>query len=104
HGVGADVFTIEPQTAGLTFFGCIGGAFSTLFVLRQRRVAAGGMGNRIFFASGGGLPWLVALYFSFCCRSRSLNALYAGCFLGMSTPERLNGWFQPVLGGRSLPF
>jgi hypothetical protein len=52
HGVGADVFTLEPQTAGLTFFACIGGTFATLFVLRQRRVAAAEMANRIFIASG----------------------------------------------------
>ena len=52
HGVGADVFTIEPQTAGLTFFACIGGTFATLFVLRQRRVAAAEMANRILSHQG----------------------------------------------------
>jgi len=104
HGVGADVFTIEPQTAGLTFFGCIGGTFATLFVLRQRRVAAAEMANRIFIASGVALLGLMALNLGFPGNARTLDAFYAGCFLGMSTPERLNGWFQPVLGGRSLPF
>jgi len=101
HGVGADVFTIAPR---LTFFACIGGTFATLFVLRQRRVAAAEMANRIFITSGVALLILMALNLGFPGNARTLDAFYAGCFLGMSTPERLNGWFQPVLGGRSLPF
>ena len=102
HGVGADVFTVEPQTAGLTFFACIGGTFATLFVLRHRRVAAAEMANRIFIASGVALLGLMALNLGFPGNARTLDAFYAGCFLGMSTPERLNGWFQPVLGGLVL--
>jgi hypothetical protein len=31
-----------------------------------------------------------------------LDAFYAGCFLGMSAPERLSGWFQPLLGALVL--
>jgi hypothetical protein len=30
--------------------------------------------------------------------ARLLEAYYAGCFLGMSSRERLNGWFETVLG------
>ena len=96
------MFTIEPQTAGLTFFACIGGTFATLFVLRQRRVAAAEMANRIFITSGVALLILMALNLGFPGNARTLDAFYAGCFLGMSTPERLNGWFQPVLGGLVL--
>jgi hypothetical protein len=102
HGVGADVFTVEPQTASLAFFACIGGTFATLFVLRQRRVAAAEMANRIFIASAVALFGLMALHLGLPGDARTLDAFYAGCFLGMSTPERLNGWFQPVLGALVL--
>jgi hypothetical protein len=102
HGVGADVFTVDSQTASLAFFACIGETFATLFVLRRRRVAAAEMANRIFIASAVALLGSMALHLGLPGDARTLDAFYAGCFLGMSTPERLNGWFQPVLGALVL--
>jgi hypothetical protein len=103
--MGADasvLFTVDSQTASLAFFACIGETFATLFVLRRRRVAAAEMANRIFIASAVALLGSMALHLGLPGDARTLDAFYAGCFLGMSTPERLNGWFQPVLGALVL--
>src|SRR4051794_36160055 len=35
-------------------------------------------------------------------RAAARDAIYAGCFLGMSAPDRLKGWFQPVSGALVL--
>jgi hypothetical protein len=103
--MGADasvLFTVDSQTASLAFFACIGETFATLFVLRRRRVAAAEMANRIFIASAVALLGSMALHLGLPGDARTLDAFYAWCFLGMSTPERLNGWFQPVLGALVL--
>lgn len=41
---------------------------------------------------------MIALHLNDPNDTRTMDAFYAGCFLGMSTPERLKGWIQPVLG------
>jgi hypothetical protein len=102
HGVGASAFAVEPQTAALALCGCIGGTFATLFVLRLQRVAETETANRIFIASAVALVGLTALHLNLPDDAHTLDAFYAGCFLGMSTPERLNGWFQPVVGALVL--
>jgi len=71
-------------------------------VLRHRRIASAGAGARIFIASAAALAGLVALHSEISNDTPLLDAFYAGCFLGMSAPDRLKGWFQPVLGALVL--
>jgi hypothetical protein len=98
HTVAAGAFDIEPWSAFRGFFVCLVGIFGTLFVLRQRLVADGGVPVRIFIASAAALLGLIVLRFGNPDDAAAIDAFYAGCFLGMSTPDRLKGWFQAVSG------
>lgn len=97
HGTRADMFGVEPRAAALACFACMVGIVTTLFVLRRQRVASAGIADRIFIASAVALIGLIALHLN-SPNDALLDAFYAGCFLGMSTPERLKGWIQPVFG------
>jgi hypothetical protein len=98
HDTRADTFGVEPRSAALACFACIVGIFATLFVLRRQRVASARIADRIFIASAVALIGLITLHVNSPNDTRTLDAFYAGCFLGMSTPERLKGWIQPVFG------
>jgi hypothetical protein len=98
HSIETGAFDVEPWSAILGFFACLVGIFGTLFVLRQGRVAATGVPERIFVASAVALIGLLILHLGNPGDARTLDAFYAGCFLGMSTPDRLKGWSQAVLG------
>jgi hypothetical protein len=102
RGIGAGGFGVEPWPAILGFSACLVGIIGTLFMLRQPRFAAATVGDRTFIASAVALIGLTALYLSSPNDAHTLDAFYAGCFLGMSTPERLKGWFQPVFGALVL--
>jgi hypothetical protein len=102
HGIEAGAFRVEPWAATLGFYACLVGMMGTLVVLRQRRVASSGIAHRTFVASVVALVGLIALHLSHHNDMHVMDAFYAGCFLGMSTPERLKGWFQPVLGALVL--
>jgi hypothetical protein len=67
-------------------------------VLRRQRVATAGTASRTFLAAAIALIGLIALHLHDPNDTRTAEAFYAGCFLGMSTPERLKGWMQPLLG------
>jgi hypothetical protein len=58
--------------------------------------------TRIFIASVVALIGLLTLHLLDPDNTSTLEAFYAGCFLGMSTPERLKGWFQPLFGALVL--
>ena len=98
HTVAADAFDIEPRSAIRAFFACLAGIVGTLFVLRQRRMADGSIQVRIFIASAAALVGLIALHADNPDDAPAMDAFYAGSFLGMSTLDRLKGWFQPVSG------
>jgi hypothetical protein len=102
HEVPADALRIEPWAAPLLFFACLGGTLGTMFALRWRRAVAAGIATRIFIASAVAFIGLLLLHFGSPNDTRTLDAFYAGCFLGMSAPERLRGCFQPVLGSGVL--
>jgi hypothetical protein len=74
------------------------GIVATLLVLRRWRVASTGVADRTFIAAAVAFVGLFILYLAAPDDVRMLDAFYAGCFLGMSTPERLKGWIQPVFG------
>jgi hypothetical protein len=96
HTVAADAFDIDPRSAIRGFFACLAGIVGTLFVLRQRRMVDGSIQVRIFIASAAALVGLIALHAAD--DAPAMDAFYAGSFLGMSTLDRLKGWFQPVSG------
>jgi hypothetical protein len=98
HEIPVGTFSVEPWAAPLWFFACLGGTLGTMFVLRQRRLAAAGVATRIFIASAVALTGLLILRVGDPDHTTMLDAFYAGCFLGMSTPERLKGWFRPLFG------
>jgi hypothetical protein len=102
HTVAAGAFDVESWSAIRGFFVCLVGIFGTLFVLRQRRIADGGAPVRIFIASAAALLGLIVLRFDNPDDAAATDAFYAGCFLGMSTPDRLKGWFQPASGALVL--
>jgi hypothetical protein len=97
HSIETGTFSVEPQVAGLCFFACMVGILVTLRVLRQRQIASAKVADRTFIASSLALCGLAAIHFSLAGDARTSDAFYAGCFLGMSTPERLKGWLQPAL-------
>jgi hypothetical protein len=98
HAVAAGAFDVEPWSAVRAFFVCLVGIFLTLYVLRQRGIADGSAAIRIFIASAAALFGLIVLHLGDPDDAAATDAFYAGCFLGMSTPDRLKGWFQPVSG------
>ena len=102
HTVAADAFDVEPRAAIRAFLACLAGILGTLFVLRQRRIAEGGTSVRIFTASAAALVGLIVLHVGNPSDAGAMEAFYAGCFLGMSTLDRLKGWFWPVSGALVL--
>jgi hypothetical protein len=98
HAIAADAFDIEPSSAIRALFACLFGIFGTLLVLRQRRMAHGSVAVRIFIASAAALVGLIILHACSPDEVPPMDAFYAGCFLGMSTLDRLKGWFQTVSG------
>jgi hypothetical protein len=94
----ADMSDVAPLSAALTCAACMIGTFATLIVLRRPRFASAEPANRIFIAAVVALIGLIALRVSTPDETCILDAFYAGCFLGMSTPERLKGWIEPCLG------
>jgi hypothetical protein len=91
-----------PRAAALGFLACLAGTAWTLCALRQQRVALLRSADRIFVAAGTALCGLGALHLSDADNPHLLNCYYAGCFLGMSTRERLSGWIRPALGAFML--
>ena len=93
-----EMFDLDPRLAALTCGACLIGTYATLLVLRRPGVATAGTADRTFLASSIALLGLIALHLHDPHDTRTAEAFYAGCFLGMSTPERLKGWIQPLLG------
>jgi hypothetical protein len=101
HTVAAGAFDVEPWSAIRGFFACLAGIFATLFVLRQPRIE-GSVPVRTFVASAAALLGLVVLQIGNPDDARAMDAFYAGCFLGASTLDRLEGWFKPLSGALVL--
>jgi len=109
-GTGAGYFHDIPAGAAsaglwattLGFFACLGGALATMSALRHPRTAAAGSAIRTSVASTVALVGLLILHLGNPGDIHMPEAFYAGCFLGMSTRERLTGWFQPVFAALLL--
>jgi hypothetical protein len=94
----ADILDVELSSAALTCAACAIGMSATLLALRRGRVASAETADKTFIASSLALIGLVTLHLMSPNGVRILDAFYAGCFLGMSTPERLKGWVEALLG------
>ena len=86
---------VAPMSAALTCAACMIGMFATLIVLRRPSVGSAEPADRIFVAAVVALTGLCALRLTTPIEASVLDAFYAGCFLGMSAPRRLQGWIQP---------
>jgi len=102
RGLTADMLELDPTSAALTCAACAIGLFATMTVLRSRSVTFVHQADRIFLASAVALIGMAGLHLYSPNDARLLDAFYAGCFLGMSTPERLRGWFAPLVGALVL--
>ena len=94
----AEMLDAGLRSLALTCAAGMIGMCATLLVLRRRSVASAEPAERIFIAAAVALIGMMVLYLNDANDAHTLDAFYAGCFLGMSTPERLKGWIQPVLG------
>jgi hypothetical protein len=102
HGIPTGASGVDSWAVPLGFFASSGGLLCTMLALRQRRAATAGAATRIFNASVVALIGLLTMHLGNPDDTPTLEAFYAGCFLGMSTPERLKGSFQPLFGALVL--
>jgi hypothetical protein len=99
HVAPADLFDVDPTSLILACAASMIGLYATLAALRRRSAAAAEPAERIFVAAAVALLGLEVLHLIDPNDPHTMDAFYAGCFLGMSTPERLKGWVQAILGG-----
>ena len=94
----------EDDLAGVVaiFALCAAGMALTMLGLRLPRVAGTGRAVRIFVSATVAFAGLAALQQFWPGKACLANAYYAGCFLGMSSPQRLRGLWQPVLAAAAL--
>ncbi|WP_456711647.1 hypothetical protein [Bradyrhizobium sp. USDA 4353] len=81
---------------------CLAGTFLTLFIQRLPHVADAGRAARTFVSATlafAGMAIIQALWPDQRCL---VDAYYAGCFLGMSSPQRLSGALQPIVAALTL--
>jgi hypothetical protein len=97
HHVPVGAFSIQSWSALIGFFACLGGILSTSLALR-RHAAAAGAAMRTFISSAVALIGLLTLHTGYPDNTDILDFFFAGCFLGMSTTERLKGWFEFLSG------
>jgi hypothetical protein len=98
RGSPAGTSGVEWWAVPLGYFASLSGILCTMFALRQRRAATARITTRIFNASVVALVGLLAMHLGDPDDTPTLEAFYSGCFLGMSTPGRLKGSFQPLFG------
>jgi hypothetical protein len=93
----ADVLGAAPTPAALTFVACLMGTFAVFLPLRGQVLKSATTADRVFLSATIALIGLTSLHLSGLGDATALDAFYAGCFLGMSTPERMKGRIEAVL-------
>ncbi len=81
---------------------CLAGTFLTMVMQRLPHVADAGRAARTFVSATlafAGMATMQAVWPNERCL---VDAYYAGCFLGMSSPQRLSGRLQPVVAALAL--
>ncbi|MGJ5201413.1 MULTISPECIES: hypothetical protein [unclassified Bradyrhizobium] len=81
---------------------CGVGMVATMAALRLPRVAAAGRPARIFVSAALACAGLVILQQLAPDDARLSDAYFAGCFVGMSSPQRLRGVVQPLVAAVAL--
>src|ERR1700726_4676567 len=94
----ADLADVNLGSLAPIIAACLTGTMVSLLVLRRERVAAADLADKTFVASVIALIGLILVNLISPTDARLLDAYYAGCFLGMSSRERLNGWIEAMLG------
>jgi hypothetical protein len=98
HAARADLADVNLGSLAPIIAACLTGTMVSLLALRRERVAAADLADRTFVASAIALMGLIVVHRISPTDARLLDAYYAGCFLGMSSRERLKGWIETVLG------
>jgi hypothetical protein len=98
HAARADLADVDLGSLVPIIAACLTGTTVSLLVLRRERVAAADLADKTFVASAIALIGLIVVHRISPTDARLLDAYYAGCFLGMSSRERLKGWIETVLG------
>jgi hypothetical protein len=96
----ADVLDASPTA--LTFVACLVGTFAVLLPLRGQGMTSAKTADRIFLAAAIALTGLIGLHLSGLNDASTMDAFYAGCFLGMSTSERLKWRIEAVMAAMVL--
>ncbi|GLH79143.1 hypothetical protein SSBR45G_40520 [Bradyrhizobium sp. SSBR45G] len=81
---------------------CLAGTFLTIIIQRLPHVAEAGRAARTVASATlafAGMAVMQALWSDQRCL---VDAYYAGCFLGMSSPQRLSGPLQPIVAALTL--
>ncbi|UFZ03209.1 hypothetical protein LQG66_28815 [Bradyrhizobium ontarionense] len=84
------------------FASCLAGMFATIFALRSPNVAGSGRAARIFTSAAVAFLGLAILQQLRPGDGCLVDAYYAGCFLGMSSSQRLRGLVEPVVAAAAL--
>jgi hypothetical protein len=98
HTLHMDLASVNPASLARLMAACVTGTGVTMLVLRRERVAAADLADQTFVASAIALLGLLVVHRVSPVDAGLLEAYYAGCFLGMSSRERLNGWMDAALG------
>ena len=96
QGVRSGTLDVASWVTPSRFLACLSGTFITMVALR--RAAGAGSVSKTFVASLVALFGLLTAHVLTPADASVSEAFYAGCFLGMSTQERLTGWFRPIVG------
>jgi hypothetical protein len=92
-----DAADATSTPAALTFVACLLGTFAVLLPVRRQGLKVPTIADRVFLSATIALIGLTGLHLSGLGDPNTLDAFYAGCFLGMSTPERLKGPIEATL-------
>jgi hypothetical protein len=98
----ADLADVNLGSLAPIIAACLTGTTVSLLVLRRERVAAADLADKTFVASAIALVGSIVVRRISATDARLLDAYYAGCFLGMSSRERLEEWIETVLGAAVL--
>jgi hypothetical protein len=98
HAPRADLTDFDLGSLAAIVAACLAGTTVNLLVLRRERVAASDLADKTFVASAVALAGLIVVRRISPNDALLLDAYYAGCFLGMSSRERLNGCAETMLG------
>lgn len=98
HAARADLTDFNLGSLATIVAACLAGTTVSLLVLRRERVVASDLANKTFVASAIALAGLIVVRTISPADALLLDAYYAGCFLGMSSRERLKGCIEAMLG------